>query len=127
MLPVPLIVVAPLFVKAPIPVMVKTTPVFTIMFVIVTAPAWVMVCVAEKVIVPKPVKLTGPVAFVVIPPANMKFELFAEETEVPAPVVNKPVKILDPASLLSVIVAVPESVTAPPAVKFDVLKFNDPD
>jgi len=62
----------------------------------------------------------------VIPPRNSKGELFAEEKEQPAPTVTNPVKRLFPELLLSVIDEVPAKVVAPPAVKFEVPRFNEP-
>ena len=50
----------------------------------------------------------------------------ADEKEQPAPTVTSPTKILEPELLLSMIVLVPDWVSAPPAVKFEVLKLIDP-
>jgi len=117
--------VAPVLVKVEVFESVKIAPVETFTLLKVIVPKWLIVCVAEKVQVPVPEIVTGPVATVVIPPANVKGELLAEDKEVPAAVVNRPLKVLLPASLLSVIVAVPDKVIAP-EVKFDVFKFKLP-
>ena len=75
--------------------------------------------------VPVPAKLKVPA--VAIPPAKLKAELLAELNDEVEGTVSRPVNVLLPASSSSVMVAVPESVVAPPAEKVEELKFRLPD
>jgi hypothetical protein len=83
--------------------------------------AWLLV---EKVTV-GPVRLKV-VPLWLIPFLNSKGELFADENEQPAPTVTSPTKMLEPVLLLSIRVAVPESVRVEPAVKLFTFRFKAP-
>ncbi len=89
--------------------------------VIAPAPETVWLLVV-KLMAPVPVSDTAAPAE--IPPLNSQVELFAEEI-VPVPFVTSPMKMFEPALLLSVITAVPLRVVVPETVKLKPARFKE--
>jgi hypothetical protein len=89
--------------------------------VIAPAPETVWLLVV-KLMAPVPVNDTAAPA--AIPPLNSQVELFAEEI-VPVPFVTSPMKMFEPALLLSVITAVPLRVVVPETVKLKPARFKE--
>lgn len=73
---------------------------------------------------PEPEMLKVPL--LVIPPPKLKVELFDVENEAVEGTVTRPLKVLVPVLLLSVMDPAPTSVVAPLTVKFASPTFNDP-
>ena len=110
-------------VNAPVLLLVMVIPFGTERLLSVIAPppetVWLLVV---KLMAPVPVSDTAAPA--AIPPLNSQVELFAEEI-VPVPFVTSPMKMFEPALLLSVITAVPLRVVVPETVKLKPARFKE--